>query len=324
MSERAAELTVLPISLVITVLNEIGGIDAFRESVESLTSTPAEIVIVDGGSTDGTREYLMAWSEASTGVRVIDRSGASISTGRNVAIEHASHEFIAVTDAGTTLSPEWLMHLYESLREGHDVASGFFRPGEGRWFEQVLGTVILPDLREIDPSGILPSSRSVAFTRTAWKVAGGYPEWLDYCEDLVFDLTLRNENFSFSFVPDAVVTWDARPSLGAFANQYFRYARGDGKAGLWQKRHFARYTAYLVGVVGLMAAASFPIILPAVMVGFTGYLSKYWRRVWRSRAALGGRLLVAMALVPVIVVVGDVAKMFGYPVGLMWKAKNPA
>ena len=48
-----------------------------------------------------------------------------------------------------------------------------------------------PTRDEVDPATFLPSSRSVAFRKAAWAAVGGYPEWLDYCEDLVFDLSLR-------------------------------------------------------------------------------------------------------------------------------------
>ena len=56
-----------------------------------------------------------------------------------------------------------------------------------------MGETVLPTVDEIKPDGFLPSSRSVAYTKTAWAAAGGYPEWIDYCEDLIFDLRLLDE-----------------------------------------------------------------------------------------------------------------------------------
>ena len=37
------------------------------------------------------------------------------------------------------------------------------------------------------------------FSRAVWERVGGYPEWLDYCEDLVFDLALRHAGCRFAF-----------------------------------------------------------------------------------------------------------------------------
>ena len=122
-------------------------------------------------------------------------------------------------------------------------------------FEIAMGATVLPTLAEVDPATFLPSSRSVAFTKTAWAAAGGYPEWLDYCEDLIFDFRLREVAGPFGWAPDAVAHFRPRGSLAAFFKQYYRYARGDGKADLWRKRHAIRYATYLVALPGLLALA---------------------------------------------------------------------
>ena len=82
-----------------------------------------------------------------------------------------------------------------------DVVSGFFLADAATLFETAMGATVLPDLADVDPATFLPSSRSVAFTRQAWQRVGGYPEWLDYCEDLVFDLRLRAAGCRFAFAP---------------------------------------------------------------------------------------------------------------------------
>ncbi len=180
-----------------------------------------------------------------------------------------------------------------------------------------------PRVEEIDPSAFLPSSRSIAFVREAWESAGGYPEWLDYCEDLLFDMRMKELGFTFAFVPGAVVTWSARPSIASFMKQYFRYARGDGKANLWKKRHVARYLAYGLGLLLVWASFMTPWAIGALALGFVVYMSKFWKRVWARRADFGSGSVRAMILVPVIVVAGDLAKMAGYPAGLRWRAIHP-
>jgi len=46
------------VSVASTVLNEVDDIDALVESLMHQTLAPAEVIIVDGGSTDGTWERL--------------------------------------------------------------------------------------------------------------------------------------------------------------------------------------------------------------------------------------------------------------------------
>src|SRR5207248_4129675 len=113
-------------------------------------------------------------------------------------------------------------------------------------FERAMGAAVLPDLSDVDPDAFLPSSRSVAFRKEVWRQLGGYPEWLDYCEDLIFDINARRAaGIRIVFEPRAVAHFRPRSNLAAYFRQYFRYARGDGKADLWRKRHAARYLAYI-------------------------------------------------------------------------------
>ena len=122
-----------------------------------------------------------------------------------------------------------------------------------------MGATVLPTVDEIKPESFLPSSRSVAFTKEAWDAAGGYPEWIDYCEDLIFDFRLRDAAGPFAWAPDAVAHFRPRGSLKAFFKQYYRYARGDGKADLWRKKHLIRYVTYLIALPGLIALSLLPL-----------------------------------------------------------------
>lgn len=314
---------VVDISLVLTVLNEENSIQSFLDSLRLQTVLPREVVITDGGSTDSTKEKLGAWI-APLGVSkvILSLPGANISAGRNHSIQKASSSFIAITDAGTILDKEWLESLYATLVGGADVAAGFFRPGGNGRFEKILGSVITPHVTEIMQEKFLPSSRSVALRKGCWSEAGGYPEWLDYCEDLIFDMELKKLGADFVFVPHAVATWNARSSLRAFYKQYYRYARGDGKAGIFFKRHLVRYFVYIGATVLLISTrASKPGVF-VIFLGFFIYMAKYWRRVFHFKEVLGSSHPAALALAPVVVVVGDVAKMTGFPVGLVWRRKR--
>lgn len=109
-----------------------------------------------------------------------------------------------------------------------------------------MGATVLPTLADIDPATFLPSSRSIAFTRTAWQRAGGYPEWLDYCEDLILDFRLPTP--WLALLPGRRRPWrvsTARAPWTAFYKQYYRYARGDGEAYMWRRRHAVGCAAYL-------------------------------------------------------------------------------
>lgn len=329
------------VSVIATVLNEEEAIDRLLRSLAAQARPPDEVVICDGGSRDGTvaRIHALAAELCPTiaQVRVLVEPGANISRGRNVAIAAAQGPIIAVTDAGVRLDAQWLAELsapWEQAGEGPRAVAGFFLPdvaGQSP-FVTALAATTLPLQADIDPARFLPSSRSVAFTKAAWTVAGGYPEWLDYCEDLLFDFAINRQapagQPGFAWAPRALVYFRPRSTLSAFWTQYYRYARGDGKADLWRKRHALRYGVYLVLLPALVGHGLWGF--GAKWLGWVGLLlggAAYCWRPWLRLRALGAGLtpwewLRAALWVPVARAVGDVAKMAGYPVGLRWRRER--
>jgi glycosyltransferase involved in cell wall biosynthesis len=318
------------VSVIATVLNEGPAIERLLTSLAGQTRPPDEVVIVDGGSTDGTLGVLHNWAASRRlPLHVVERPGANISAGRNAAVAAATGDVVAVTDAGVRLESDWIEALVAPFAEEAGrvvpVVSGWFTADPHTLFEAAMGATVLPHVREVDPATFLPSSRSVAFRPAAWQAAGGYPEWLDYCEDLVFDLRLRALYGSFPFASDARVHFRPRGSLRAFTRQYYRYARGDGKADLWRRRHAIRYLTYLV--VGPLLVALALLHSPwwwlALLAGAAAYAATPYRRLWPLLAGYGPLdRLKAILLVPIIRVTGDVAKMVGYPAGLAWRWRN--
>lgn len=313
------------VSVIVTVKNEEAAIQTLLDSLYHQTLPPNEVVICDGGSTDGTLAVVREFTRWLP-IKLVEAPGSNISAGRNRAIAAAVGPVIASTDAGVMLSPLWVAAITEPIRQGRaKVVSGWFEPDPYTDFEVVMGATVLPELSDIEPGKFLPSSRSVAFLKSAWEAVGGYPEWLDYSEDLVFDLALREQYGAFAFAPRAVAHFRPRGSLRSFFRQYYLYARGDGKADLWRKRHLIRYGTYLVAL---------PLLLRMIWGGkrlgwlglFAGgfvYCLRPAQRLWPQTT--GWRLWPRMrvfAFIPIIRLAGDVAKMIGYPAGVFWRLRR--
>jgi glycosyltransferase involved in cell wall biosynthesis len=322
-------MNAVKVSVIVTVLNEGPAIRHLVNSLSAQTRAPDEVVVVDGGSTDDTVSALRTAAEENhLPLKVLIEAGANISRGRNVAIAAASGDVIASTDAGVRLSPDWLAALLAPFeaQQPPQVVSGVFVPDPHNIFEIAMAATVLPTPSEINPERFLPSSRSVAFTRSAWQVVGGYPEWLDFCEDLVFDMRLRERFHPFGFAPQAAAYFRPRGSLRSFFKQYYQYARGDGKADLWRNRHLIRYLTYLVAlpllvVLGWRTSAWWWIA--GIIIGGIGLFGMPYRRLWPwLRQMSGSSRLKAILWVPVIRLTGDVAKMIGYPVGLVWRLRR--
>jgi glycosyltransferase involved in cell wall biosynthesis len=335
-------------SVIVTVKNEGESLHRLLDALAAQTRAPDEVVICDGGSTDDTLDVLHA--EKHLPLRVIVRPDANISQGRNAAIAEATGDVIASTDAGVALALEWLQELVSPFERGQGeatrgvepsggqaarpaeastpfVVAGFFLPDVRTAFEVAMGATVLPQPDEVAPEKFLPSSRSVAFLKEAWQAVGGYPEWLDYCEDLIFDLALRARFGAFAFAPQAIAHFRPRGNLRTFFRQYLLYARGDGKADLFRRRHAIRYLTYLVAAPLILLAGVWlsPWWWMLFLVGAAGYTYRPYCHLLRMWGKLNTvEKLEATLLVPVIRVTGDVAKMVGYPVGVMWRLKHRA
>ena len=65
------------------------------------------------------------------------------------------------------------------------------------------------------------------------------------------------------------------------------------------------------------------ILVLALLAGVAAYTRTPYRRLWPMLAPYGAvDRFKAIILVPVIRIVGDVAKMVGYPVGMAWRWRN--
>ena len=329
MKRREAQQRMVNVSVICTVLNEGQSIRKLLDSLIEQTRSPDEIVFVDGGSSDETVAILESYvTENKLPLRILVEPGANISRGRNVAIEAAAGPIIASTDAGVCLDKRWLAELLQPFLADNPpaVVAGFFVPDPHTAFEVAMGATVLPIVSDIDPATFLPSSRSVAFFKSSWQAIGGYPEWLDFCEDLIFDFRLRDETGPFAFAPRAVAYFRPRSTLRAFLKQYYQYARGDGKADLWRKRHMIRYVTYLVALPLLLILGA--VVSPwwwlvgAILGGLGMFLTPYRRLflLWNSLSLV--EKLQAAFWVPVIRITGDIAKMIGYPVGWRWRLER--
>jgi len=237
--------------MVMTTFNEARNIGALIHDVLAQTRRPDELIVVDGGSTDGTvsviHEALEGFELEHDVVRVISVPGANVPEGRNIGIREAKYECICVTDAGCRLEKDWCEHITAPILDGGaGMVGGFYFPVARTRFQRVLAAVTTAKKPR---RAFLPSSRSIAFTKTLWESVGGYPEWLRWGEDTLFNELCVATGAPYVVAPEAVVHWEVRPDLRATTKQFFNYARGDGI-------RFRRSWAYTADVLLTAATAA--------------------------------------------------------------------
>ena len=319
------------VSLICTLYNEADSVTAFLDSVLGMDLLPEEFVIVDGGSTDGTSEIIARYlRDRTTPTRVVHRidqecnlrhSPGPVAKGRNVAIGLASCDLIAVTDAGCRLDPRWLEKITARWRAGEDVdvIGGWYLPDARTHFERCVAATWLRSSAEVDPRSFMPSSRSLAMRREAWRRAGGYPEHTLLAEDTLFDLALRSSGCTIAFAPEAVVYWRVPHSVAAFARLVRRYGYGDGLNRILPGN--LRNVALKLGIAAALLAAS-----AAVHPAFLALLVAYWTAlVFRNarHAMTPAGFLKSWPCLVAVKIVSDASYLAGYLRGWAKPAPPP-
>jgi glycosyltransferase involved in cell wall biosynthesis len=237
----------LKVSFITTVYNEQDSILDLLSSLAYQTRLPDEVVIVDAGSSDRTVKLINKFKSQHPTllIRIIRVNKLNRSQGRNIAIQKAKHSIIAVSDAGCTLEPDWLEKITLPIIKGQaQVVAGAYLPQAKNPIQKVASVLssTIPDQITQD---YIPSSRSIAFTKSAWKKVKGYPEHLNTAEDLVFSQRLNKSGYKFIVIPSAIVHWKAPDNLFHIIKSFFNYSMGDGQAGP-ESPHFYRHLIKLI------------------------------------------------------------------------------
>jgi succinoglycan biosynthesis protein ExoA len=258
------------VSVVIPVLNEEATIGACLEAIEAQTYDHGfiEVVVADGGSTDGTRAIVAEHARASTlrALRLIDNPGRTTASGLNEALRVAGGEVIQRIDGHTVVPPEFIAANVRALRETGAAAVGGVveTRGRGRVGEAIALAMSHPfgvgDARFRiggDP-GPVDTVPMAAYRRACFERLGGFPE-ADKGEDDAFNFLVRQAGGVVYLDPRIRCIYYCRSTYRALAAQYFGYGRARGRA-LVERPRSARVRhvvpAAAVGAGGAALAAA--------------------------------------------------------------------
>jgi len=256
-------LNMRSVSVAATVLNERDDIDSLVESLIRQKLSPAQVIIVDGGSTDGTWERLeAARAKYPTLLPIRDESCSlqrcpgPIARGRNVGIAAASSDVVACADAGCTYHPDWLANLTDPIFDGesqYSVGGSYIDPANATVWDIASAPFFGVKL---NPGAATKSctARSMAFRKELWQRVGGFPDNVFLGEDTVFDSKVR-ELVAPAFPERAKAAYQPRHTFRSALRQMVSYSVTDGVLGgrsarLW--RNAARCLAEILAVLFLV------------------------------------------------------------------------
>jgi hypothetical protein len=141
-----ADITAGMISFIVPNYNHARYVRAAIDSALAQTYSNTEIIVVDDGSTDNSREVLAEYGER---IRTIFQANAGLSGARNTGVAAARGEYIALLDADDTIEPNYAERLLAVLASHSDadgVYCGFrFVDQDDQPLPQVENRIVAPD-----------------------------------------------------------------------------------------------------------------------------------------------------------------------------------
>lgn len=222
------------ISVVIPSRNELRRLPAVLAGVEAQVLTPDEVIIADGMSDDGSREWLARAAESRSWLKVIDNPRRTIPAALNTALDIATGDLVARMDTHADYSPCYLQELVHLLVRNDQVvgAGGAMESaGHGPWGRAIAATLRRPfgmggaSHRVGGPAGPVEHVFSGCYRRGVLLAAGGFDERLLANEDFELDVRLRERGDIIWLHPGARSTWYVPESIPGLARKMLRYGR---------------------------------------------------------------------------------------------------
>jgi glycosyltransferase involved in cell wall biosynthesis len=242
-------------ALIATLYNEADNVARWWDCLMRQTVRPDEIVLVDGGSKDGTWEKLQTLASQCRVPVKLEQRRCNIAAGRNRAIQLTDAEIIASSDAGSFPEPEWFGELTRLLLEDErlDVVGGKCVVTIQNEFHKLMQTF---DNLTVEPQPGDPniSSRNIAYRRAAWAAVGGYPEWLTLtAEDALFNFQLHQIGKGFGYNPRAIVSWSGRETEAQYLKMLYSYGYGSAEARIYPKSYLVHFSVTLCPILLLFS-----------------------------------------------------------------------
>jgi glycosyltransferase involved in cell wall biosynthesis len=215
------------VSVIVCAYNGERTMDACLASLESLNYPNYEVVVVNDGSTDKTREI----AERYPYIRLINQENQGLSAARNVGLRAATGDIIAYTDCDCMADPDWLTHLVARFLSSDFGAVGGpnLPPPDSSLVANCVAVspggpthVLLDD----EVAEHIPGC-NMAFRREALEAIHGFdPVFRAAGDDVDLCWRLQNKGYKIGFSAAALV-WHFRRNT---VRDYIKQQQGYGKA----------------------------------------------------------------------------------------------
>lgn len=324
------------VSIIMPCYNERAFIGKALESLlrQDYPADRTEILVVDGGSNDGTRHIIERMASDDQRVRMIDNPHRSKSRALNLGISHARGDVVMRVDAHATYAPDYVsLSVRHLVRTGADNVGGL--RGTSPQKDTKLGHAIALSISSRFGSGGATYRAGASGQRWVDTVFGGcyrrevfdrvgkFDERLYRGQDREFNARLVSAGGRILFDPDIRCTYYARSDLKSFVPWIFVsgmtpfYISRITRTRTWSWRNFAPP----IFVLALPALAALGLLFTAAWLVLAA-LSAVYLVVTMSFAAVEASRAGDWLLFPWLAVI-FVLTHFAYGLGSLWGFVRP-
>ncbi|HMW59001.1 MAG TPA: glycosyltransferase, partial [Leptospiraceae bacterium] len=267
--ERKDDGTFLPpVSVLIPSYNEAKVLSQTIQSLQQSTHPQFEMLVIDDGSTDNTKEIVRGLMKKDKRIRLVSQPNGGKSSALNLGMKEAKHEIVVTIDADTIVMPQTLTELAAPFKDPlvdavcgnvevgnvHNVLTGF------QSLEYITSQNF--DRRAFDALNcisVVPGATG-GWRRSKVLEAGGYKSDT-LTEDADLTLTMLENGARIVYAAEARSRTEAPATIRTLSKQRFRWSFGTFQC-LWKHRH-----AFFKGPLGWVALPNmflFQVLFPAL------------------------------------------------------------
>jgi succinoglycan biosynthesis protein ExoA len=247
------------VSILMPVLNEEAYV---RQAITSLlpqAELDYELLVLDGGSTDQTRQIVQEMSASNPRIRLINNDARIQSAGLNkgAALAKDGSAILVRADCHASYPPQFVPELMAEMAARkvasvvvpmRTVGTSFLQRAIAAAQNSRLGNGGAAH-RSAVQSRYVEHGHHAAFDRAVFVAVGGYDETFIHNEDAELDLRLTKSGHKIWLCSDLSITYFPRNFLSALARQYFNH--GSGRARTVFKHRCVPRTRQMLPVVVL-------------------------------------------------------------------------
>jgi cellulose synthase/poly-beta-1,6-N-acetylglucosamine synthase-like glycosyltransferase len=268
------------ISIIVPAFNVEKSIGACLEALltQTLPRDQYEIIVVDDGSTDGTRARA-----ESKNVQVIAQPNRGAGAARNTGAQHARGDLVLFIDADSVPDARWLEKMIAPFADANvaGVSGEKKTRQKNLWARYVQAEYDykydrIAAHRHID----FIDSSTAAYRRDVFLANDGFDTTLSEAEDVELSFRLAERGYRMVLTRDAITLHNHPESLGEFLRRKYRYA-------IWRALVYARFPRKAARDTRTPPSQKFQVAL-AFLLALSMMVAMFWTNaLWIALALIG-------------------------------------